>query len=215
MSTKHTIQHSSLDEAWRNFQHEFRLSNDQIQKFKRYAQLLIDWNDKFNITTITDVYSIIDDHFKDSIALSRYINVSTMRGLADIGSGGGFPGIPLKILFPEVPLYLIEVNQKKGEFLREIACELDLFDVELCLIDWRTFLRKTDYSIDLFCARASLQVSELLRMFKPDCPYRGARLVYWASRHYQISSKEKSYVENEQLYTVGAKQRWYIFFQQK
>ena len=90
MSTKHTIQHSSLDEAWRKFQHEFQLSNDQIQKFKRYAQLLIDWNDKFNITTITDVYSIIDDHFKDSITLSRYINVSTMRGLADIGSGGGF-----------------------------------------------------------------------------------------------------------------------------
>lgn len=82
-------------------------------------------------------------------------------------------------------------------------------------MDWRTFLRKTKYPIDLFTARASLHTDELIRMFKPSCLYNKSGLVYWASKEWHLSAIEEPFFSKEVTYTVKNRQRKLIFFARK
>lgn len=199
-------------DLWHTFQEKNSLSDHQIEQFKTYAQMLIEWNKKFNITTITDLPSIIKTHFQDSLSLIPYLSNSSPKGLCDIGAGGGFPGLPIKIARPDLFMVLVEVNQKKVTFLHEVIRALGLSAIEVCDLDWRTFLRKTDYPIDLFCARASLSIKELLRVFKADSPYRNAQLVYWASAHYTPEQAHEKYVHRVESYQLSSQQRRLVFF---
>jgi 16S rRNA (guanine527-N7)-methyltransferase len=198
--------------VWNEFIEQEQLTPQQVMLFKQYQQLLLEWNEKSNLTRIVTPQAIIQDHFQDSIKLRNYLDMTTIQGIADVGSGAGFPGIPLKIMFPHLSIVLIEVTMKKVQFLETVCRELDLNNVIIASIDWRTFLRTTDYHIDLFCARASLQLGELLRIFKPGCVYRQAQLVYWASKNWQPEPEYVSYVDKDVPYTIGSKQRRYIFF---
>jgi 16S rRNA (guanine(527)-N(7))-methyltransferase RsmG len=192
--------------------HRYDLSSVQVNQFEQYMYLLNEWNERFNITRITAEHAIVYDHFADSLALQESLDLMKVHSIADVGSGGGFPGIPLKIKFPHLKLILIEVNQKKVQFLQEVCTQLQLNNVLFYTNDWRTFLRTTHYSIDLVCARASLQLDELFRMFKKDCPYRASTLVYWASEKWHPTEQELSYLEKNMVYTVGNKVRKHIFF---
>ena len=200
---------------WLQFQKKNQLSDSQLVQFKQYAQLLIDWNKKFNITAITDLKAIIESHFQDSLSAEPFIDFTHIKGIADVGTAGGFPGIPLKIVNPDIFTVLIEVNQKKVNFLHEVIKALGLQNIEVSLLDWRTFLRKTSYPIDLFCARASLSIEELVRMFKSDSPYAHAQLVYWASRHYSPEQKHAASVSRQERYTVNGTERRLIFFKKR
>ena len=188
-----------------------QLSSSQADAFKAYLFLLLEWNQKFNLTAITSVEEVIKFHFQDSLALDRFFDFSTIRSIADVGSGAGLPGIPLKIKYPHLKVFLIEVNNKKISFLNMIAQKLELADVETVDLDWRTFLRKTEYAIALFVSRASLAPAELIRVFKPG-PYQNARLVYWASKQWQSSEAEQHLIEKEVSYQVGNRERQLIFF---
>ena len=211
-SNAFSLEQSAL---WLQFQKKNQLSDYQLDQFKQYAQLLIDWNKKFNITAITDLKAIIESHFQDSLSAIPYIDFTQIKGLADVGAGGGFPSIPIKIVHPDLFTVLIEVNQKKVHFLHEVIKSLELKNIEVSLLDWRTFLRKTSYPIDLFCARASLSIEELVRMFKSDSPYANAELVYWASRHYTLEQKHAEYVFRQESYTVNGTERRLIFFKKR
>lgn len=207
-----TINNAESISIWNDFSKNYTLSLEQLESFKRYADLLITANAQFNLTAITSVSRIVADHFKDSLSLKEFIDLSKLRMFADIGSGAGFPGLPLKILFPHIPVVLIEVIKKKRDFLAYVVEDLGLTDVIISELDWRTFLRKTDYPIDLFCARASLQAEELIRLFKPESSYKDATLVYWASRHWTPSSLVAPFIEREEQYTIEGKSRLYVFF---
>lgn len=199
---------------WQKFAKQYGLSDKQLQQFQHYAKLLIEWNKKINLTALTDLDDIVDYHFADSLEVARFLDVKSYKMIADIGAGGGFPGIPLKILFPHLTLVAIEVNNKKIGFMQHVVDTLNLKDVQFVSDDWRTFLRSTALPIDLFLARASLQPTELIRMFKPSCVYNKAKLVYWASQHWQPEGVA-SYVVQEKSYMVGNKKRRYIFFSDK
>ncbi|QQR62861.1 16S rRNA (guanine(527)-N(7))-methyltransferase RsmG [bacterium] len=152
------------------------LDERQREQLSEYANLLVEWNKKFNLTAILEQQSIMQDHFQDSLSLGCIVDLHHTKGLVDVGSGGGFPGLPLKIAFPDLRVVLVEVNEKKCLFLEAVIKALNLKHVELCAYDWRSFLRNTSYPIDLVCARASLQPSELIRMFKTSTPYYQATL---------------------------------------
>lgn len=199
-------------DAWRTWCAQEQLSETQQQQFALYSELLCSWNQKHNITAITSPEAILSDHFQDSLSIRRVINLETRQGIADIGSGGGFPGLPLKICYPDIPFVLIEVNAKKREFLETMIDALGLTTIEVYPHDWRTFLRQTSYSLDLFLARASLQPEELIRVFKPSSPYRHATLVYWASHTWQPSSGVIHHIASQHPYTVGNKQRKLVLF---
>ena len=199
-----------------NLINKYALTDELIVKFERYLKLLIEWNEKFNLTAITDPAAIIAHHFDDSLALAKHIDLNTVHCTADIGTGAGFPGIPLKILFPHLTMVLIEVNNKKRTFLEHIINELALEHVIIYPLEWRTFLRVTNYPIDYFFARASLQPEELIRIFKPISPYKKATLIYWASQHWISNKPEAPFIEKEITYTLNAiTQRKFIFFNQK
>lgn len=206
------IQKRDSIELWQYLTSEHLLTDIQVRQFEQYVSLLNEWNKKTNITRITSEEEVILYHLHDSLLIGQYVDITSRIGMADVGSGGGFPGIPLKIKYPELPVVLIEVNSKKISFLEAVIKELDLKDIMVCSLDWRTFLRKSDYAIDLFCSRASLHPDELVRIFSPTCRYRHATLVYWASINWQVQETEKEYLRSEQTYTVGDKERKYVFF---
>ena len=200
---------------WQDFAHKYNLSPEQIQQFQEYYKLLIAWNKKINLTAITEESEVLTYHLEDSLHLSRCYDIKSTHMLADIGTGAGLPGIPLKIVFPHIAIVLVEVIQKKVIFLREVIQELGLQNIEVVDMDWRTFLRKTAYPVDLICARASLRPDELTRMFQQSSAYKNARLIYWASVGYEIGSKEAPFFERSCDYAVGDKTRSYYFFARK
>lgn len=197
---------------WREFFNKFNLSEYQQEQFHKYAYLLKAGNDVHNLTTLTELKSIIRYHFEDSLALCKAVSCSKIKSIADVGTGGGFPGIPLKIVYPELNVTLIEVNNKKIDFLYTVISELKLDSIFISETDWRTFLRKTEYDIDIFCARASLHPDELLRALKPGSFYKDAQIVYWASVNWNPTDKEKVLIKKEYTYKTGAKTRRLIFF---
>jgi len=206
------IDDKRVKHVWKTFIASASLQEKQIEQFAHYLALLLEWNERVNLTAITDVSAIITYHFQDSLQAAKEIDFTTVRSIVDVGTGAGLPGIPLKICYPHLVVFLIEVNRKKITFLQEVIKTLKMKSIEIYPLDWRIFLRKTTYQVDMICARASLKPVELIRMFKPSSPYKNARLLYWASAQWQPGKKEQLFVEKEILYTIGNKKRKLIFF---
>ena len=100
------------------------LTPTQMDSFQAFEDLLLEWNGKFNLTSITDPEEIHIKHFLDSLTIQRIIQKNGDVSLIDIGTGAGFPGIPLKIMLPELSLTLVESSQKKAEFCKVVVNEL-------------------------------------------------------------------------------------------
>lgn len=105
------------------------LTTEQLAQFDLYASLLVEWNEKFNLTAITDRDDIFVKHFYDSLLLQAPFTDSDT--LCDIGSGAGFPGIPLKIVYPQLKVSLMEPTGKRCLFLNEVISQLKLTDIEV------------------------------------------------------------------------------------
>ena len=112
-----------------------KLSSRQIKKFELYYQDLIEWNKKINLTAITDYSSVQIKHFLDSLTVTLALPAKELErpdyNIADVGTGAGFPGVPLKILFTQPRLLLIEPTTKKTAFLHHIIHKLELENVEV------------------------------------------------------------------------------------
>lgn len=98
------------------------LRQDQLERMSRFQQLVLDWNQRINLTRIVDDREMAVKHFVDSLMLVRYIPMSRTTRIVDVGSGAGFPGIPLKLWDDSLSLTLVESTRKKADFLR-IACK--------------------------------------------------------------------------------------------
>ncbi len=191
----------------------FAMNQEQQQKFLKYQELLKTENEKYNLTAIVDDQAIMLDHFVDSLALLSLYDMQKVTSIIDVGSGAGFPGMPLAIMLPDVSFCLVEVNLKKVHFLNLVISQLQLQNVTVSTLDWRTLLRSTDHAANMVIARASLQVEELLRMFKPSSALKAATLVYWASKKWIPTEQEKEYLVLQREYNVGQKQRMLCFFE--
>lgn len=109
----------------------FRLSQRQLAAFERYEKELLEWNERFNLTAIRDVEGIRAKHFLDSLTCVQAWKDNPPNSLIDVGTGAGFPGIPLKILYPSLSLTLVESVGKKAEFCRHIVKTLSLDKVDV------------------------------------------------------------------------------------
>ena len=105
-----------------------KINNNQLEMFYKYMQLLLKWNEKINLTAITDEDEIILKHFVDSLTVLKYINENDK--IIDVGTGAGFPGIPIAIMMPNVKITLLDSLNKRINFLNEVIKELDLKNVE-------------------------------------------------------------------------------------
>ncbi|MGC5326498.1 16S rRNA (guanine(527)-N(7))-methyltransferase RsmG [Brevibacillus sp. SYSU BS000544] len=100
------------------------LSGQQIEQFDMYYRLLVEWNEKINLTAITEENEVYTKHFYDSISASFYYPMKDVKTVADIGGGAGFPSVPLKICFPHLQMTIIDSLQKRITFLGLVAKEL-------------------------------------------------------------------------------------------
>ena len=107
----------------------FDPTDEQIDKFIRYYDLLIEWNEKINLTAITEYKDVMIKHFLDSVSIIKAVNMSSVTSLIDIGTGAGFPGIPIKIMFPDIKITLLDSLKKRLNVLDLIIDEINLKDI--------------------------------------------------------------------------------------
>ena len=108
---------------------DIELNDHQLEQFQRYYELLVEWNKVMNLTAITDKEEVIIKHFADSLLLSKYKNLHDDLCVIDVGTGAGFPGIPLKIVYPELKVTLMDSLNKRLKFLDSVISELNLENI--------------------------------------------------------------------------------------
>jgi len=202
------IRQKDPEKVWRTFKESEKLTDSQLSLFTKYEALLSEQSRFIPLTAVKGVSAIVRQHFVDSMVLRKFINLSTISSIADVGAGAGFPSLPLKIIFPHIRVLLIEVNKKKQRFLKDLIAHLGLEDVELCSLDWRTFLRTTEGKIDLFVSRATFGDEELCRLFRFNSAYRSASLVYWVSELWEPEKKSLRYLVERYEYKLGKRKRF-------
>jgi 16S rRNA (guanine527-N7)-methyltransferase len=144
----------------------------QLEQFESYYRELVDWNQRVNLTTITGYEEVQLKHFLDSLTITlawpSKINSAELR-LIDVGTGAGLPGIPLKIVFPDIKLTLLEATAKKADFLRYITKKLGLADVEIAVGRAEEVAHRPGYreGFDLVLSRAVAALPTLVELALP------------------------------------------------
>lgn len=106
--------------------YKITLTENQYEQFQKYFELLAEWNEKMNLTAITDESGVALKHFADSLSLLNFVDISQNSSLADVGTGAGFPGVVLKIARPDIKLTLIDSLNKRLVFLGEVCAQLGI-----------------------------------------------------------------------------------------
>ncbi|MBO0475555.1 16S rRNA (guanine(527)-N(7))-methyltransferase RsmG [Vagococcus sp. DIV0080] len=146
------------------------LSEQQMAQFKTYYELLVEWNQKINLTAITELEEVYLKHFYDSITLATTIDLSaTDYSLCDVGAGAGFPSIPLKIVYPNLEVSIVDSLNKRIKFLTLLAEELGLENVHLYHDRAETFGQNKAHRehYDLVTARAVARLNVLSELCLP------------------------------------------------
>lgn len=145
------------------------LSEKQISQFMTYYDLLVEWNSFMNLTAITEFNEVIDKHFIDSLAICEYVNFKNGDSLIDIGTGAGFPGIPLKIVFPELRITLLDSLNKRIKFLDTVIESLGLENVETIHGRAEDFAKQQSYreKYDFVISRAVANLATLSELCIP------------------------------------------------
>lgn len=145
------------------------LSDRQIEQFRTYFTELVEWNEKMNLTAITDEPSVYLKHFYDSITAAFYVDFSKEMTVCDVGAGAGFPSIPLKICYPHIELTIVDSLNKRITFLNHLADELQLEKVHFVHARAEEFGKNKAYreQFDLVTARAVARLSVLSELCVP------------------------------------------------
>src|SRR6266478_3926308 len=139
-----------IEKAMREFQ--VQLTPEQVSLVQRYIAMLLAWNEKVNLTAIHDPLEVLYRHFCESMYAATVVPLQSGR-LADVGSGGGFPGLALKVARPELQVFLIESNVKKATFLAEVVRELGLTDTRVLVSQYEE-LGEEVAPLNFVCSRA-------------------------------------------------------------
>ena len=149
------------------------LTNDQIDKLARFYQLLVTWNEKINLTTIIKEEEVYLKHFYDSLTLIKVVDLRQPLTILDVGTGAGFPGIVLKIVFPNLKITLLDSLTKRINYLNEIIKELDLHDIETVCSRCEEYTKINREKYDLVVARAVSHLKILSEMIIPTVKVNG------------------------------------------
>ncbi len=167
---------------------DIELSKEQVLAFQTYYDLLIRWNERMNLTTITEFEEVCKKHFLDSLSLVKVLSIHSLKGqklsLMDVGTGAGFPGIPLKICFPDLQVTLLDSLNKRLTFLNEVIGTLELQNIVTVHGRAEDFGKDKAYreQFDLCVSRAVANLSSLSELCLPFVKVGGSFISYKAEK---------------------------------
>jgi 16S rRNA (guanine527-N7)-methyltransferase len=143
--------------------------NEKYEKLMRYMELIKEWNERINLTAITEDEEIIKKHFIDSIKAFRFDNIKNAKRIIDIGTGAGFPGIPIKIIKPDIDVVLLDSLNKRVNFLNEVIIQLQLTNISAIHGRAEDFARDVKYreAFDVVVSRAVANLAVLSELCVP------------------------------------------------
>lgn len=156
-----------------------QITEKQYKQFEIYYQTLIEWNQKMNLTAITEQDDVYIKHFYDSLCIVKTMDFNSQT-LLDVGSGAGFPSIPLKIMYPDLDITIIDALQKRITFLTELTKKLD---VEAQLIHGRAEEFERKHCYDVVTARAVANLQMLSELCIPFVKIGGTFIALKGSKH--------------------------------
>lgn len=186
------------------------------EQYQKYLDLLLKWNERINLTAITDPDEIIIKHFDDSRAVLPFLN--NAKTIIDIGSGAGFPGIPIKIERPHTLVTLLDSQRKKVNFLRQVIFELKLEGIEAMQgrAEDPDFFR-THGPFDIVISRATWSLDLFLELAEPYYDQNGACIAMKGPRYEKEIQKAKNVIHKYNLtlvkthsYTLSSKEERHV-----
>lgn len=164
------------------------LTSQQLEKLNQFYELLISWNQKMNLTRIIEKEDVYLKHFYDSLTLSKVIDLKQGLTLCDVGSGAGFPGIVLKICFPNLKITLLDSLQKRINYLNEIIKELDLKNIEAIHTRAEDYAKQNREKFDIVTARAVANLKILSELCIPMVKVNGLFIAMKANIEEEIEN---------------------------
>lgn len=159
---------------------KIKLDDSQTEQFIRYYELLIEWNKVMNLTGITEFDEVIEKHFIDSLAIVKAYDINNVNTLIDIGTGAGFPAVPLKIAFPWLNVTLLDSLNKRINFLNEVILKLKLENIQTIHGRAEDFAKTNEYreKYDLCVSRAVANLASLAEYCMPYVKMNGYFIPY-------------------------------------
>ena len=180
------------------------IKNEQLNKLEKFYHLMIEWNKKINLTRITEENEVYLKHFYDSLTLNKVVDLKKIKTLCDVGTGAGFPGIVLKIIFPDIKITLIDSLQKRVNYLNTIIKELELNNIEAIHTRGEDFKGK----YDVVTSRAVANVEKLMDYTMHLVSKKGIFVAMKAKIENELTEKVRNNIENK--YIIIKEEKFYL-----
>ena len=156
------------------------LDDIQLNQFIKYYEILVSWNNVMNLTAITKYEEVVEKHFVDSLTIVKVMDMNQIESMIDIGTGAGFPGIPLKSVFPHMTVTLLDSLNKRIKFLKTVIEELGLLDIDTIHGRAEDFAKQKEYreQYDLCVSRAVANLATISEYCIPYVKKGGKFLPY-------------------------------------